>query len=289
MHNRERNLSNIRLASDEPDLTEEEEKGFYNERGIRTKSQLLKEILNTKARLTNFKDESRKKCQAYYSRLAGLIDRFYRDVESMFLMEVLSDWWGYGFTIKETGIILKLEHLVVMYDDNITLENPNAEKHFLMEDESFTIHETKAELLSLDEYGNIYNVPGDTVRQWIRRGKIRSAVKFGNDWRIPELVDRPQRGYTPGHYVWDEEIPNPPEEIPDINDFNSLSIQPSKETGVWVAMLNSYDKQGESDGRAMTGKMKEKLEVYLISHPLVECINNFLGEVHQMSIDDDSE
>lgn len=34
-------------------------------------------------------------------------------------------------------------------------------------------------------------------------------------------------------------------------------------------------------GRAMTTKMKEKLELYLISQPEVQCINNYLGEIHQ--------
>lgn len=50
---------------------------------------------------------------------------------------------------------------------------------YLVEDEDFTIHQTNARLLSLEEYGGVYGVAADTVRQWIRRGKIRSAVKLG--------------------------------------------------------------------------------------------------------------
>ena len=49
-----------------------------------------------------------------------------------------------------------------------------------------------------------------------------------------------------------------------------------------------HAKNGQSSGRAMTSKMKEKLELYLISQPLVECVNNFIGEVNQKGgIDDE--
>ena len=157
---------------------------------------------------------------------------------------------------------------------------------YLVEDEDFTIHQTNARLLSLEEYGGVYGVAADTVRQWIRRGKIRSAVKLGSEWRIPEIAEVGGRGYEIGTYSWSIELPDPPAEIPDINDFDEISTHPSKEKGEWYAMLHA--KNGQSSGRAMTSKMKEKLELYLISQPLVECVNNFIGEVNQKGgIDDE--
>lgn len=281
MHNREENLKNIRLASDDPDLTAEEEFEFYLKKAIRTKEQLLAEIQNRKKSFIKKSKETTDKSEVYYSCLIGLIDRFHKDVESMFLMEPLNDWWGYGFIIRETGIKLKLEHLVVMYDDNRLMDGEEY-SHLLVSDEDFAIHETKAKLLSLEEYGSLYDVSGDTVRQWIRRGKIRSAIKLGNDWRVPELVDKPDRGYRPGAYVWSDEIINPPEEIPNLNDYDNLTIQSANEPNMWTVRLSCIYDMGKEDAITLNNKTKEKFELYLISHPMIECLNNCLGEVHQM-------
>lgn len=63
-------------------------------------------------------------------------------------------------------------------------------------------------LLTVDDYANTYGVNTGTVRQWIRRGKIRNAIKLGNEWRIPELTDMPTRGYQTGIYMWMEYLKN---------------------------------------------------------------------------------
>ena len=111
-HNRKENLEMIELASSEPSMTKEEEFAFYLDRGLRNKASLLKEIKDYKERFKNTSND--KKSDAYYERLMMLIDRFYDDVSSMYLMEELNDWWGYGFQIRETGITLLLEHFVVI-------------------------------------------------------------------------------------------------------------------------------------------------------------------------------
>ncbi len=281
MHNRDENLENIRLASDEPDLTPEEEYIFYQNRGLRTKKQLLEEIQNSKLRFLNRDNNFKQKSESFYVQLEGLIDKFYNEVSTMFLMEELSDWWGYGFAIRETGIKLKLEHLVVMYEDNILRDNPDGERHYLVADEDFTIHHTKSKLLSLEEYGLIYGVAGDTVRQWIRRGKIRSAVKLGSEWRIPELSDKPIRGYSAGHYRWSADITDPLEEIFDMNNFDNIHIMALEGADEWCIGLSCYEEERESSNRFVTGKIKEKIELYLLAHPLIECVNNALGEIHQ--------
>lgn len=276
-HDREAALEFIKLASSDPTMTEEEEFAFYLERGLRNKESLLNEIQDCKERYKNTSED--KKSDAYYERLVMLIDRFYDDVSKMFLMEELNNWWGYGFQIRETGITLLLEHFVILYDEGKSGDGKWHQTHYLVSDESFVIHQTKSNLLTLEEYGNAYEVAADTVRQWIRRGKIRSAVKLGSEWRIPDIAEVSGRKYTPGHYTWDSYLPDAPDILPDINDFDEVSIQPGKAAGEWCAML--HDKKHQNSGRAMTTKMKEKLELYLISQPEVECINNYLGEVHQ--------
>jgi len=285
MHNREERLLMIDLASEQPDMSEEQELAFYEKNAIRTKADLLVTISEAKEALCveDRKVKENPRSDACYTRLSRLFDKFHKDVESMFLMEPLSDWWGYGISVRETGISLKLCHFSILYDFNRerTEEYPSIGQ--LTADEDFTIHITSAKLLSLDEFGEIHNVAGDTVRQWIRRGKIRSAVKLGSDWRIPELSDLPERGYKYGSYYWKEEIPNPPEDVPDINDYDNVFIRPTEGKGMWVAMFGHEQMDDISDRKfiEMNGKQKEKLELYLISHPLVLCPNNYLGEIYQ--------
>ena len=147
-HNREANLELIALATTEATMTKDEEFAFYMDRGLRNKASLLEEIKDCKERFKNPPKE--KKSDAYYERLMMLIDRFYEDVSSMFLMEELNDWWGYGFQIRETGITLLLEHFVIMYDEGINDAGKWENTHYLVSDESFDIHQTKANLLTLE-------------------------------------------------------------------------------------------------------------------------------------------
>lgn len=283
MHDRELRLMDIEIASEEPDMTEEQELQFYLDEAVRTKKDLLSMIKEAKEFICQYIPEilELKVSKTRYERLQVLFDKFYADVETMFLMEPLTDWWAYGLSVRNTGISLKLEHLTLGYDGNSKITKEHPTRAYFCSDEDFTIHVTKARLLSLEEFGALYDVPGDTVRQWIRRGKIREAVKLGNDWRIPELVDLPSRGYTPCHYSWDSEIPCEPEGIPDINQYDSIYIQSSKETGKWDVTLEQFwVHDGKRKTIVMTGKEKEKLELFLISQPMVECPNNYIGEVH---------
>jgi len=41
-------------------------------------------------------------------------------------------------------------------------------------------------LLTVATVGRIFSVRGFTVREWIRDGKLKGAVKINNRWRIPE-------------------------------------------------------------------------------------------------------
>ena len=55
-------------------------------------------------------------------------------------------------------------------------------------------------LLSCAEFAKRCGVEQVTVRQWIRRGKLRTAVRAGRDWRIPSTAKRPEEGFVPAVY-----------------------------------------------------------------------------------------
>ena len=282
MYNLERERKLIKLASIDADLTSEEEYEFYKKYALRTKEDIIKEVKSMQGQMKE--TDSGHRTEAFYQRLNHLIDDFCVEVDSHVIMEPLDNFWGYAINIRETGITLTLEHTVILYD-YVGKDYPNWYKysatHFLTSDDRYTLIEVKAKLLSLEEYGEAYGVEPGTVRQWIRRGKLRSASKFGNEWRVPELADKPERGYQGGTYRWRSELPDPPIELPDINDGDLVYIFKNVHTGAWTARIECFDKKGNEKEVVLGNKEKEKLELYLISHPLVECLNNHICEARQ--------
>ena len=270
-----RNL--YKWTSDEPDLTPEEEYRYYLENTIRTKDDLLQAIMGGKEKYAKPAEDRDVRSEFFYERLADLFDEFYKVIDNKLLPEPLDNWWSYTVHIRETGITLSIGHQVMLYDDN----GQGDERYSFACDEEYVIAEKKAKLLSLEQYGEMHGVGSGTVRQWIRRGKLRSASKFGTEWRVPELSDKPGRGYSSGHYEWHTELPDPPEDIPVFNDYDSLYLYQSTKTGDWFAKLECINKTAEIREYALNQKLKEKLELYLIGHPLVECINNYIGEIRQ--------
>ena len=51
-------------------------------------------------------------------------------------------------------------------------------------DERYCLLTMKAKLLTVDEYAKLHRIEHVTAVTRIRRGKLRSAVKFGKEWRI---------------------------------------------------------------------------------------------------------
>ncbi len=277
---REREL--IEFSSEPADLTQEEEYEFYKKYALRTKEDVLTEIREAQNQKKKIRHKDRS--EDFHKRLNALLDTFYEEITSHLLMEPLDNFWGYSFEVRETGITLNLEHLMLTYDF-VGKDYPNwweySATHTFSRDDGFPILEVKARLLTLEEYGKAYGVEAGSVRQWIRRGKLRSACKFGNEWRVPELTERTGREYLGGHYLWKTDLPDPPSEVPDINDADSLSIFRNLHTGEWTASLECIYKKGMERTIVLDNKEKEKLELYLISHPLVECYNNYIFGVRQ--------
>ena len=51
------------------------------------------------------------------------------------------------------------------------------------------------EYYSPKRFAQLHNVSETTVRQWIRIGKIRTAIKVGNTWDIPADIPKPSHGF----------------------------------------------------------------------------------------------
>lgn len=118
---------------------------------------------------------------AYYHVVNELLKKFQKKLVSTRLFTELEDWWAYELTLSYDGIYLFCNHYNFhgLAPDN---------KLDMVCDQEFILLSVKSELLTVEQYAEQYGVEFVTVRQWIRRGKIRTATKYGKEWRIPILT-----------------------------------------------------------------------------------------------------
>ncbi len=133
----------------------------------------------------------------------------------------------------------------------------------------------------MDQYAQAYGVTATTVRQWIRRGKLRSAVKMGSEWRIPELAEVRGRGYLCDTYDRKEYLTDLPPKYEFFIDYDYVSFMQNKESknlfDVSFGMRHEdnespeeYEKKKQTHRKIQIDKKeREKFELYLISNPFV--------------------
>ena len=207
--------------------------------------------------------------ESFWKQYLNLMKRFQQEIENAILFMELEDYWCYSYEISELGAKLNLEYISdVDYDDFDEDGEPTSVSTVAAQ--SFELVTVRSMLLSVEEYAAVYNVSATTVRQWIRRGKIRSAIKNGREWSIPELAEVSGRGYQSGSYFWNCHLNDLPEEFAFLAESRGVTICQDEENKdiynifVWPLTLGS-DKKIQ-----MPISDKERLELMLISHPLVK-------------------
>lgn len=244
----------------------------FNELALLSKEDILKRIERERNRIKNkISDETEKE---YYESLDRLFGILYEYVDESELFDAPGDWWHYTIFYDCYGIKLCLQKEEL--DDGYVYYDGFEEHYDVYRDISFntqlvdqyTMISVNAKMLSAEEYARKYGVVLDTVRKWVRRGKIRCAVKNGRDWRIPELAQAPniERGYRKASYRWHNTLMDVPEGFDFINEYNRVEI----------SQLNSdkklYDITFHSIGRKQdysilrSASEKEKLEIFLIAN-----------------------
>ena len=211
---------------------------------------------------------------AYYERYKALVEKFRAEVEKRTFFDKLEDWWEYRYDIWSTGITLVLEH-----NDSFDLcaDDPVS----AIVDTSFELLHVPTKMLTVEQYAQAYGVTTTTVRQWIRRGKLRTAMKAGSEWRIPELAEIMDRGYRSGHYMRKEYLTDLPEEYAFFNEYDYVDINQNKEHKDMYDLCFSKDfdirdypdesKWGQFfKEMQIDRKEREKFELYLIASPFVE-------------------
>lgn len=227
-----------------------------------TKEDLLAWISDAKKRIRKKSETDNHHSAAFFHAYENLLIKFEERILKTVLFTYLEDCWCYGLCICNSGAELTLHHAArgqIGKDGQIVVT----------EDQEFTLLTVNTKLLTVEAYANTYGVNAGTVRQWIRRGKIRTAVKLGNEWRIPELTDKPTRGYRSALYTWSEYLRDLPKEYEYLRSLSAVLFnQDPSDKNNFLVTFAGYD----SVEVVYNTKEREKLELFLISHPQIEYV-----------------
>ena len=219
------------------------------------KEEIRKSMLETKELIGKAARSDVAHPSATYHSFFRLIDEFLEKVDKTILMNLLEPGWSYEYEITYEGISLLLSH-----------RNDSGET-----DQRFLLFTVPAQFLTVEEYAAKYKVGAVTVRQWIRRGKIRTAKKFGQEWRISELADPPRRGYTDGWYYWENPLSYLPEEFSYLKGYCEIYISQCEDKQRFrISLKKDHHDADFSEEMEMSGAERERLELYLVGNPEIK-------------------
>lgn len=205
-----------------------------------------------------------------------LCQRFLEKLRACHLPTQVEPRWFYEYDFEDTSIELNLCRATELEwrDDGLTMTS----------EVEFTLICVECEMLSVEEFAKLYGVTPVTVRQWIRRGKLRTARKMGGEWVIPELADKPGRGYEPAWYVMKEPGAISIEEYPFVEHSTMILIDQDKDNRdlFHVRFVNEDKKMhqvldlGRKDTEALeraliaTGKTTQAGRIQYVPEKIVE-------------------
>lgn len=209
--------------------------------------------------------------RSYLEAKVENLENFCETVLSATLFDQLDNWWVYEFSIGCMGTALYIRHIE---SADIEGEEDNQWLTIYEYDATYRLLQNECRLMSADEFAIARNAAAATVRVWIRRGKIRSAVKMGTLWKIPELTPPFKRGYTKASYSWDSYLDGIPKDYESIIEPGNLIIRQDEDRkGFTVLVFNTNDIQRKT--LHLSNANAEKFETMLIANPAIK----YTGEI----------
>ena len=195
----------------------------------------------------------------YYNALSFLLDKVILEIASRNIFDA-PDGWFYSFEITNKNAAMYIRHVSEIQEDedgNVVLDI----------DERFRLINYPVGLLTVEQFASRSKIEAGTVRQWIRRGKLRNAIKVGGEWRIPEITDPPTRGFTPVRYYNNGQFFFLPKEIgASFHQHPSvIDIYKSKEEKGYLVLFDYAP--AILPQKLLTDAEREKLELMLIGNP----------------------
>ena len=151
------------------------------------------------------------------SNRVKLCEKFYAAVKKCKLPVLTELWWFYEYEFLENRMELNL-----CQASDIEVEG--GEIITMTVSVEHTLISVECDYLTVEQFANMLGVEPVTVRQWIRRGKLRRAKKTGRDWLIPSTEDKPSRGFTSVRYLVENDARIESDEFPLLAVSTSIAI-----------------------------------------------------------------
>jgi len=240
---------------------------IFNEWQILNKAELIYSLNKLKEHLEKSNDGASPRNTS--SALIDLLDKFVLKINESNLPD-LNNWWFYDYHINNFDITLSLCHCEDLECDSDGFIN------MIHTSDSYDIITVPCNMLTVNEFADINNVKPLTVRQWIRRGKLRKIKKLGRDWLISELADPPSRKYEPVSYYWDKELlwKN---DLSYLNDYNHVFISQNKKNKSQYDIILGWPNSTNLRTLKITKAERERLELTLLSNESVTAEPLYFG------------
>ena len=238
---------------------------------LTTKEELLMWVMNEKIHYKDGGEIGGSHSAVFYRAYSDILDRLYKRIEDITLFRRLEDFWYYSIRITSYGAVVSLEYAPDSWlDETGVLCGLSVQTIQILYEPGI--------LLTVEEYAEMFNTQDVTVRQWIRRGKIRTARKTAKGWLIPKLTERPTRGYIPAVYHFDGQSISLPEEYEFLRGNTDVIISQNEQDKKLFTVL-IYAKKMKRLTKKMNTIEREKFELYLIADPDIVYIDRSFGEV----------
>ena len=189
-----------------------------------------------------------------------LCNEFFVALQKCKLPTLTELWWYYDYEITGRGIFL---NLCLADEKNIELDEDNETISMMSSTVESTLIKIECEYLTVEQFAKIQDVSPVTVRQWIRRGKLRNAKKMGRDWFISSFEDKPSRGYMSVQYSLAESTQI--EKFPLVAAAESIFIyQDDKDKSVFHCIFENF-KSHFYQSMQLKRKEVEEIELAIIS------------------------
>ncbi len=254
---------------------------LFNRQALRTKRELLEAIDEYIASLEQHEDiEIVRKGRA--KPLASVMNEFRDKVARAPLADLKAEFTAYRVEITDT----KIELIIDEFDDIVFDED--GEMIETSADYIPGIIEVNAPYIPIKEFAEMQGVKVATVRQWIRRGKIRNVQKLGSEWLIASTEGKPERGFTSGMFYCTDTAGDMSELFPLKRGVHSIELWKTHQYGEECLATMRDSNYNVLEEIKLNRVSRERLEHALAASPKVRFQSTFIDEINKKVSSDES-
>lgn len=186
-----------------------------------------------------------------------LTKKFAAAIQKSKLPALTELWWFYEYNFLGNSMVLNLCQVneIEVENDELGIVTSSLE-HALMN--------VECGYLTVEQYASLLDMKPVTVREWIRRGKLRHAKKVDEEWLIPDTEDKPHRGFTSVQYIVDKGSRIESAEFPMLAVSDSVMILQDRENkSNFLCYLDNAEEKFQST-LELTRSEVERLEHTII-------------------------